>query len=516
MGYSRLYGVKKMQLQYIFFGLAFSLLGCVAFGIMFPLTGRHEFVFIASLFSLPFLISVGYAILKKNLLGVELVVFDITRFLVALVVLLVLNSLLFVVSKNTFLLPSLFSSSLSLVIVAILYFATPVEEKFTNVIRNVLLSRRLRYQKLLSDCSKAVTSILEVDKLMEYVIDSLSAALDAGKIAIFLKEKVEDDDYFRLYACRGVSEAGKPYLGDKKVIEWLEENKKPIIIDALWQELLESGNKELANFLGTYGAVLVIPLVYKEEVVGIITLDQKRADGAIFDIDDIEVLESLSGSIAVALENAKLYTQLNDAYMDITRSLSIAVETRDPFMVGHSENVTKYSLAIARKMDIRDMELIHIIQAAMLHDLGKIGVHDYILSKPGKLTDEEWVEMKVHTIKGAKILEPLPFMKEVARIVKYHHERWDGEGYPEGIKEDGIPLGARILAVADSFDAMVSPRVYRQSPQMRFSVERAVKELKDNRGGQFNSEIVDIFLGILEENPNIVSASSPLREAGKT
>jgi len=279
--------------------------------------------------------------------------------------------------------------------------------------------------------------------------------------------------------------------------------------------MIESENKELANFLGAYDTVLVIPLVYKGEVVGIVTLDQKKTDGAIFDIDDIEVLESLAGSLAVALENARLYTRLNDAYMDITRSLSIAVETRDPFMVGHSENVTKYSLAIAKRMNIKDMELIHIIQAAMLHDLGKIGVHDYILTKPGKLTAEEWIEMKVHTIKGAKILEPLPFMKEVSKIVKYHHERWDGEGYPEGLKGEIIPLGARILSVADSFDAMVSPRVYRKTPQMRFSVEQAIQELKDNRDAQFNSEIVDIFLDVLKENPNIVNIVRTFPDTGE-
>jgi putative nucleotidyltransferase with HDIG domain len=499
-GYRKLRGTKKLQLQYILIGLIITMAMSVVLGVMLPLFGKSGLIVFTPLLFLLFYIPAGYAILKRNLLGVELVAFDVVRFIIALSVLLVLNFLLLAVSRNTFVFPALFSSSLSLVIVAILYFATPVEKKFNNIIRRVLLNRRLKYQKLLSDCSKAVTSILEVDKLLQHVVASLFGALGTKKIAIFLKEKLDNESLFKLYASHGLSNIKKFYLDDRRVMKWLEANKRPFIID----RILQKENKELIDFLAVFDTVLVIPLVYKNEVIGIITLDHKRADGTIFDIDDIEVLGSLASSLAVSLENAKLYTNLNNAYMDITRSLAIAVETRDPLTVGHSENVTKYALAVSKKMNITGMDLIHIIQAAMVHDLGKIGVHDYILTKPGELTPEEWVEMKLHTVKGAKILEPLPFMKEVSEIIRHHHERYDGKGYPEGLLGYQIPLGAQILTVADAFDAMLSPRLYRPDHSRSFSLGDTIEELKNNKGTQFSPKVVDVLIEVITENQNIV------------
>ena len=152
------------------------------------------------------------------------------------------------------------------------------------------------------------------------------------------------------------------------------------------------------------------------------------------------------------------------------------------------------------KLGLSKLEILNIQQACQLHDLGKIGVHDYILTKLDKLTQEEWEEIKQHSLKSAEILRPLSFLGGVVTLVEQHHERYDGLGYPYGLKGEEIKLGARIMAVADSFDAMVTNRPYRKA----FPLEKAVGEIKKCSGSQFDPKVVEVFLRVLEKNPAIV------------
>jgi len=189
----------------------------------------------------------------------------------------------------------------------------------------------------------------------------------------------------------------------------------------------------------------------------------------------------------------KLYKDLQDTYMRSIKALIQTIDARDHYTHRHSENVTKYAVAIAKGMDLSPKEVEAIKEACDLHDLGKIAVPDYILNKPGKLTDKEWVQMKLHSSKGAEILAPLSFLNGIIDIVRQHHERYDGKGYPDGRKAEQIYLGSRIIAVADAFDAMISKRPYRTKP---LSKKQAIEEIKRNRGKQFDPQVVDIFLKI--------------------
>ena len=191
---------------------------------------------------------------------------------------------------------------------------------------------------------------------------------------------------------------------------------------------------------------------------------------------------------------------VKNVYMSAISSLVSAIDAKDSYTGRHSENVTRYAVAIAEQLAVSNDELENISIAAKLHDLGKIGIHDYVLTKPGKLTEDEWKEIKQHTVKGVAILEPLNFLNGILEIVKQHHERFNGKGYPDGIKADGIRLGARIIAVADAFDAMLSDRPYRGA----YSLEGAIGELKKNSGFQFDPEVVKAFLEVLKKNPDIV------------
>jgi len=193
---------------------------------------------------------------------------------------------------------------------------------------------------------------------------------------------------------------------------------------------------------------------------------------------------------------ARLYEDLRSTYMRTIRALAQAIDARDHYTHSHSENVSKYSVALARELGfaVKDIEIMR--DAAELHDIGKIGISDLILLKPSSLTQEEWLEIKKHPQTGAQILEPLTFLSEVIELVRQHHEHFDGSGYPGGKKGPDILQGARILHVADAYDAMVSARSYRKVP---LSKEQAIAELKRNSGTQFDPQVVEAFLKLMSE-----------------
>ncbi|MFH1622719.1 MAG: HD domain-containing phosphohydrolase [Candidatus Omnitrophota bacterium] len=190
----------------------------------------------------------------------------------------------------------------------------------------------------------------------------------------------------------------------------------------------------------------------------------------------------------------QLYEDLRETYMRTIKALAQAIDARDHYTHSHSENVTRYAQMIAHEFKVDTQKIGEILDACQLHDLGKIGVHDYILVKPGKLTSDEFEEVKLHALKGAQILEPLTFLEGVIDIVKQHHERYDGTGYPYGLKGEQIDIGARIMSVADTYDAMTSARPYRTTP---LSKEDAIDEIAKASGTQFDPKVVDVFLKIV-------------------
>jgi putative nucleotidyltransferase with HDIG domain len=177
-------------------------------------------------------------------------------------------------------------------------------------------------------------------------------------------------------------------------------------------------------------------------------------------------------------------------------ALTSAIDAKDHYTKSHSEHVCRYAVAIANELGIAQKEIGDLKNACHLHDLGKIGIPDYILTKPDKLNAEEWAEMKLHSLKSAEILRPLIFLNGVIEIVEQHHERYDGKGYPYGVKGEQINFGARIMAVADSFDAMVTDRPYRKA----LSKKEAVQEIQSSSGRQFDPQIASVLTELFQEN----------------
>ena len=269
-------------------------------------------------------------------------------------------------------------------------------------------------------------------------------------------------------------------------------------------------------------ANLCVPCYFKGDLLGILVLGEK-INGEKFSREEMGFFVTLANDAAMAIANAQLIENLQqkvgevkDMYLREHRifihtsiALAAAIDARDPYTHGHTERVTNYCIAIAKELcGIPEMgnyknfrETLQI--AALLHDIGKIGIPDHILNKHGRLAPEEYEEIKKHSIIGATILHPIKELGDVAREIRHHQECYDGSGYPDGIKGNTIPLVARIISVADAFDAMTTNRPYRAKK----SVEEALFELKRCSGSQFDPVIVSAFL-LAYEKGNILSNGS--------
>ncbi|MFQ5903459.1 MAG: HD domain-containing phosphohydrolase [Candidatus Binatia bacterium] len=237
---------------------------------------------------------------------------------------------------------------------------------------------------------------------------------------------------------------------------------------------------------------LCVPLMVREEVIETLVVGEKVERGD-FSQEDILFLVSLVSKAALTLENLVLYESFYANLVDTLKALVTTLEAKDRYTRQHSQRVTYWSVETARKMAFGSEEIEVLRFAGVLHDVGKIGIQDCILTKPGTLSSEEFNSIRSHPLIGERIVEPLGLLPLERGIIRHHHERWDGQGYPDGLAQENIPPLARILAVADAFDAITSDRPYRRAK----SYEEAILELQRCSGTQFDKEVVDAFQEIL-------------------
>lgn len=239
-------------------------------------------------------------------------------------------------------------------------------------------------------------------------------------------------------------------------------------------------------------SMICIPVLHKDKLIGVLQVLNKIDEP--FNDYDAELLKALSNQVAVAIENARLYNELRETFYETVFALADTIEKRDPYTGGHTKRVMEYSVAIGEEMGLNRDEIEKLKLAAILHDIGKIGIRDSVLLKEDKLTDEEFAIIKRHTIYGDEILGHLKRLEKISPGVKYHHEKYNGTGYPEGLKGEEIPIIARIIAVADTFDAMTTDRPYRKG----LTFEAALEELNKKAGTQFDPIVVDSFIRVFE------------------
>lgn len=269
---------------------------------------------------------------------------------------------------------------------------------------------------------------------------------------------------------------------------------KPVVLHAESPDVDEYERRAL--FLDMAKTVCLVPLHLGDRFLGLMMLAETRDERREpFTQEKLKLAQSIGEQVASALHRAELFAELERAYLQTTVTLANAVNAKDDYTADHSEQLADMAVAIGRELKMSPRELQDLHYGAILHDIGKIGVPDAVLQKPGPLDSGEWEQMRRHPIIGWQILMPVPRLNGVAAMVRHHHERYDGRGYPDRLAGEAIPLGARILNVVDAYSAMTDKRIYKAAR----SREEAVAELKRCSGAQFDPGLVETFLGLPEK-----------------
>lgn len=347
----------------------------------------------------------------------------------------------------------------------------------------------LQAQSALQRVSEVIVSTFDIDKILNLVIYIASKLM---KVEICSLRLLEEKNKLKMVASYGLSKKYRK-KGDIKIGEsiagWVVKNKKSYMSVNLKKDPIyrysSYAKKEKISSL------LCVPLLVKERAIG--SLSIYTTSPRVFTPGDIQLFTTFANQVAVVVENARLFKEVEESYVGLLEALGVVVETRDFYTADHSRDVRNYAVTIATKMGLSPEEIDAISYASFLHDLGKIGIEERILDKPGKLTAEEFEKISAHSKIGADIVGQIKILKHLAPLILHLHERYDGKGYPDGLKGKNIPLGSRILMVADAFSAMTCDRPYRKA----LSKEEAIIELKRNSKTQFDPEVVNIFLSIL-------------------
>jgi putative nucleotidyltransferase with HDIG domain len=324
--------------------------------------------------------------------------------------------------------------------------------------------------------------------LLESILNDAVGALDAQRGAIVLPEGPNGPLKLRALAS-GQSQIASRTGFSQSLAQRCFSRGESILCCTVDEDPELAGARSIAE--GTMASVLCVLLRTPRKRLGVLHLDRGPMQ-APFTKDDLHLADALAAHVSAGIESAQLIHQQRELFYATINMLAQAIEMKDEMTGNHTVRVTEYSLLLAQQLELPDDQIKQIRTGTPLHDIGKIGIADEILCKPGKLTSAEFEIMKTHTTKGAKILEQVAELADIIPIVRSHHERWDGGGYPDGLKGEDIPRLARIVAVADTFDAMTSDRPYRKG----MAPEVAFAEVEKQSGKQFDPACAQAFLAI--------------------
>ncbi|CCO07847.1 HD domain-containing phosphohydrolase [Desulforamulus hydrothermalis] len=340
-----------------------------------------------------------------------------------------------------------------------------------------------------------LSSNLRLEEVVEILMDQAVLLVKAATGVLWLKQGEEA-------AIVPAASYGLDYdavaLLDRQLQDYvngLAAAGKPVITGNGKQEgcILERATYAV-NFAVT--SMVFLPLINKGRLLGCLQLINKQ-DGSQFSRRDIRLCHTFASQAAVIIDNSLLLANQEKLMISLIRALTSALDARDPYTRGHSERVSRLSLLIAREMGLSPQQQEILQQAALLHDVGKIGIRDNVLLEPGPLDEDKWRIMKSHPVIGAQIIqqiEPKSVMKQIYEGVMYHQEKYDGSGYPGGLRGKQIPLVARIIAIADAYDAITSDRPYRKGK----SPAEALAEIKNCAGKHFDPQLVEVFLKAMQ------------------
>ena len=369
---------------------------------------------------------------------------------------------------------------------------TEVTENRANLAQiNRELKRKLLTMRTLLDVSQDLNRELDLEEMINGFALTIIGELQTSATALFTIRR-ERDECFHLQDVKGIDRDGFSDLRletRSEFAQWLKANPRP-------QRLLGAESQEAAQLLPDERLAVfefVSPIVVKRALKGMVFIGPRLTDKE-YTASELDILQSICNSAGIGLDNARLFLELQNTYLSTVKALVSIIEAKDPYTRGHTERVADYTVALGRKMRLSKDDIRDLAFGAVLHDIGKLVVYEQVLNKPGRLSDEEWESLKQHPGIGAVIIEKMDFLAGTVDLVRHHHEAFDGSGYPDGLKGEDIPLGARIIAVADSYDAMTTDRSYRKA----LTSAVALKTLKRRAGKQYDPEVVDYFVELVE------------------
>jgi putative nucleotidyltransferase with HDIG domain len=362
------------------------------------------------------------------------------------------------------------------------------------ITRSRLQKENIRLKALipLFEISKLLVTEIDLAHLFKIITEVLVQEFSVDRVSLMLVDEASGDLLIR--ASHGLptemAMKARRKIGEG-VAGLVLKHKKPLIITAGKhpdQDVMAAINVE-----DMPASSMSVPLIGKNKVFGV--LNVSKFTGTPFSASDLQVVLILSSQVVTAMENAALYEDLRENYFRTVQALVAAVEAKDPYTRWHSTNVAKYAVAIARDLGMSPTQLEEMHIAAILHDVGKIGISELIISKPERLSREEFDIMKDHPAHGIRILEPIGFSPSIINAIYQHHERYDGNGYPRGLSGEEITLSARVLNVADTIDAMISERPYRGT----ISSQQVLLELERESGRQFDPKVTESARRLIEK-----------------
>jgi HD-GYP domain-containing protein (c-di-GMP phosphodiesterase class II) len=342
---------------------------------------------------------------------------------------------------------------------------------------------------LLSHLSQILNSTLDHKEIRRRAMEAATQLMKAEVGSLLLVDEEERQLYFEVALGDREKEIKTIFLNfGEGIAGWVAQHGKPLIVNAPGKDRrFFKGVDERTEFKTRN--IICVPVKVKKKIIGVLEAINKKGKKG-FDKEDLSLLTSLADQVAIALDNSRLYQELEEMFFQTADSLADAIEQRDPYTGGHTQRVTLYSQAIAKYLQLKPLERKWLKITSVLHDIGKIGIEDHILKKPTRLSPKEFDLIKHHSDIGAKIIGHIRQLKEIVPGVKYHHEQINGKGYPDGLRGKDIPILAKIVAVADTYDAMTTDRPYRKAMEK----EAAIEELKRCSGTQLDKEVVEAFI----------------------
>ncbi len=365
-----------------------------------------------------------------------------------------------------------------------------LEQKHQVEKLNRELQKKIREKTLLYDIIDTLSKINRSDNLFGYLVTKALHSCEASRGCFFLYD--QEHPALISLAQEGIE---KIFPGFQVALESDPQGKTYIPMDFMenFSPLMLSQRVPVYEVFRSPG-IVSMPFRIREELFGLLLIGDKLKNKS-FSEEDQFLLSFLAERTAQNIENLALYDSLKENLFATLGALVSAIEARDPYTREHSQRVTQLALDIAKALGRPYEDCRRLESSGPLHDIGKIGIDDHVLKKPTRLTEEEFMKIKAHPLIGVSIVSPLNLDNEELAVIRNHHERWDGKGYPDGLTGEKIPQLARILSVADAFDAMNSDRAYRKALPFEYCLE----ELAKNRGTQFDAEVVDAALHILRQ-----------------